>query len=97
MNQRLQKYHQQIRNAWYSDYLQCLQLRQKIFQDRIPIALGELVLLSEDNVEPGKWPLSRVIELIPGKNGIVRVVKVKNKSSRYLRPIIKYSPFHFHS
>lgn len=85
--QMLKKYQQQIRKSWYNDYLQCLQVRTKGFKEQVPISLGELVILKDDNIEQGKWPLARIVELCPGKDGIIRVVKVKTSAGSYLRPV----------
>jgi hypothetical protein len=87
--QMLKKYQQQIRKSWYTDYLQCLQVRTKNYKEQVPISLGELVILKDDNIDQGDWPLARIIELCPGKDGIVRVVRVKTSAGSYLRPVTK--------
>ena len=37
------------------------------------IEVGDVVILQEDGLVPGKWPLSRIMQVHPGKDGIVRV------------------------
>ena len=48
---------------------------------------GDVVLLVEPNAKRGKWPLAREIEAHPGKDGLVRVVKIQNGDSTYMRPV----------
>ena len=53
--------------------------------------IGDVVVLMESNLPRGKWPLGRMIDIFPGKDGIVRVVKVKKKDGLYVRPVAKLS------
>jgi hypothetical protein len=34
--------------------------------------VGDIVLLVDDNLPRGKWNMARVVEVFPGKDGIVR-------------------------
>ncbi|KAJ8969338.1 hypothetical protein NQ314_001807 [Rhamnusium bicolor] len=47
------------------------------------------VLLKEYNTPPLQWPLARVIRVLPGRDGRVRVVEIKTQSGIYTRPITK--------
>ena len=51
--------------------------------------VGELVIVQDDDIKRGKWPLARVIRVMPGRNGIVRVAEIKTRSGVYTRPISK--------
>ena len=53
------------------------------------IALGDLVLVQDEELKRGKWPLARVTKILPGKDDVVRVVEVKTKSGVYTRPVAK--------
>ena len=53
------------------------------------IAVGDVVVLQEDGLVPLKWQLARVMEVHPGRDGIVRVATVKTQSGTYKRPIAK--------
>ncbi|GFR10769.1 integrase catalytic domain-containing protein [Trichonephila clavata] len=66
---------------WSSEYLTLLQSRSKwrIFQKNLDI--GDLVLIKHDNSPPLQWKLEKVTETFPGKDGKVRVVKVKTQTS----------------
>ena len=41
---------------------------------------------------PTKWPLAKIIEVHPGKDGKVRVVTVKTAKGIYKRPVVKMVP-----
>lgn len=45
--------------------------------------------MKEDNVPLSKWCMARVVEVLPGKNGLVRAARVKTKDGFYVRPITK--------
>ena len=51
--------------------------------------VGELVIVQDDDIKRGKWPLARVIRVMPGRDGIVRVAEIKTRSGVYTRPISK--------
>ena len=53
------------------------------------IAVGDLVLLAEDNESPLQWKLGRVMENYTGNDEIVRVCKVKTVTSILIRPVVK--------
>ena len=50
---------------------------------------GDLVLLFEKDLRREKWPLARVEKVMPGKDGVVRVVDVRTKDGIYTRPAAK--------
>ena len=50
---------------------------------------GELVLVRDDASKRGKWPLGRITRVMPGPDGVVRVVEVKTKNGTYTRPVAK--------
>ena len=72
---------------WIRQYLPELQRRQKWLHAKPNVSVGDLVLISDENVPRGLWPLARVIESYPGKDGLVRSVKVKTKNTQLTRPI----------
>ena len=45
------------------------------------------MLISEDNVSVGKWPMARVERLVPGKDGLVRTVILKTPKGRLRGPV----------
>lgn len=53
------------------------------------IQVGTLVLLLEENLPPLPWTLSRVTEVIPAVDGIVRAVVVKRISGLLKKAVDK--------
>ncbi|ENN79945.1 hypothetical protein YQE_03617, partial [Dendroctonus ponderosae] len=70
----------------HKEYLSELQTRVK-WRQTFPnlLEIGALVLLKEDNLHTSKYPLGRVMELIPGSDNIVQVVKMKVRNSQVTR------------
>ena len=60
----LQKLLNHYWKRWKQEYLHQLIVRNKCHKEEIPIKVGDIVLVSEDNVSRGKWPLARVEEVI---------------------------------
>ncbi|GFV93189.1 integrase catalytic domain-containing protein [Trichonephila clavipes] len=56
------------------------------------IQVGDIVLIGDDWKKRLQWPLARVIKLIPGKDGLVRIVKLKTQSCTLIRPIQRVFP-----
>ncbi|GFY60050.1 DUF5641 domain-containing protein [Trichonephila inaurata madagascariensis] len=48
--------------------------------------------VSRDNTKRIEWPLAKVMELYPSKDGSIRLVKVKMKSGEFLRPVLRLIP-----
>ena len=74
---------------WKRDYLITLQIWKKWFTDGPEFKVGNLVLRSEDNERPLEWKIGRIIEVYPGNDSILRVVKVKTTTGEYIRPVAK--------
>ncbi|GFX70900.1 integrase catalytic domain-containing protein [Trichonephila clavipes] len=51
------------------------------------IQMGDIVLIGDKWKKRFQWPLARVIKLIPGKDGLVRTVKLKTQSCTLICPI----------
>ena len=77
---------------WSTDYLASLRKFTKWHSPARNVQVGDVVLLQEDGLLPQKWLLARVIQVHPGKDGIVRVVTVKTKTGTYKRPVTKVAP-----
>lgn len=82
---------------WSREYLHTLQARNKWSRPHIDLAVGDLVIVKTPNVPPATWPLARVLETFPGKDGRVRVAKVKTSSSEFVRPITKLCVIPLHT
>ena len=53
---------------------------------------GDVVLVVSPNTPRGQWPLGRILEVYPGKDGHVRSVRLQVGDKQYLRPIVKVCP-----
>ena len=72
---------------WRGEYLHQLSIRPKWNEERPALSVGDVVLICEDNVSRGKWPMGRIEELFPGKDGLVRTVELKTQKGNLCRPI----------
>ena len=50
---------------------------------------GDIVLVVDSNSPRGHWPLGRILEVLPGADGIVRVAKVYVGKKVSIRPVNK--------
>ena len=66
---------------WKQEYLHHLTVRNKWRKEEPPLQVEDIVLVSEDNVSRGKWPLARVTEVHPGRDGLVRTATVRTEKS----------------
>ncbi len=74
---------------WRREYLPKLTTRSKWRQHTENIKEGQLVLLVDDEDSRKTWSLARITRVIPGDDGVVRVVEVKTKNGLYTRPVAK--------
>ena len=74
---------------WRIEYLLTLQTRSKWHDAQQNLKKGDLVLVSEELLHRGKWPLGIVIEPISGNDGLVRSAKVKFYGTIKTRPVVK--------
>ncbi|XP_071033107.1 uncharacterized protein, partial [Parasteatoda tepidariorum] len=70
-----------LRKRFRKEYLGQLILKQNLKGKNIDISVGEVVLIGDDFKKRLNWPLARVIELIPGKDGKVRTKRAKTPIS----------------
>ncbi|XP_066600040.1 uncharacterized protein [Prorops nasuta] len=90
--QLLTRIQQNFWKRWSREYLHHLQERTKWRGDNENYAVGQLVVIQDDRYPSAKWPLGRILETHPGKDGLVRVVTVKTATTILKRPIVKLSP-----
>ena len=74
---------------WTREYLPILQLRQKWHQRKRNISVKDLVLVCDETLPRGQWPLGLVTEVIQGRDGLVRSCKVRFGGSVKVRPVSK--------
>lgn len=66
-----------------------LQKRGVCPTEKCDLKVGDLVLISDDQVKGVNWPLGRVIEVRPGGDDRVRCAKLKTEEGEVTRPIVK--------
>ncbi|GBM21174.1 hypothetical protein AVEN_226916-1, partial [Araneus ventricosus] len=76
---------------WSLEYLSELQPRKKWRSPQPNLQEGQLVILKEGN-KPLQWNLARINKVIPGEDGLVRVVEVKTAAGVFRRAISKLVP-----
>ena len=68
---------------WSDEYLPALRKHNKWNFPSRNIQVDDIVVLQEDNLVTTKWPLAKVIQVHPGKDGLVRVATVKTSNGIY--------------
>lgn len=93
--QHCSKLRQDFWRKWSHDYLNQLQHRPKWKTSEHNLEIGHLVLVKEDNLPPLEWCLARIIDVMPGPDKRVRVVKIRTNKGEFVRPITKLCPLPF--
>ena len=83
----LQKVLTHFWNRWSKEYLPKLQTRSKWQLEKRPLKLNDVVLITEENTSRPSWPLGRVVELYPSRDGLIRTVKLKTQKGYLVRPV----------
>ncbi|GFV80733.1 reverse transcriptase domain-containing protein [Trichonephila clavipes] len=74
--QKLTKFVLFIWRKWRLDYLNNLQARHKWQFEKENVTPNSMVILKDENL-PCKWTMGRILEIVKGSDGKVRVVKVE--------------------
>lgn len=77
---------------WAGEFLTRLQQRPKWLHPIPPLQKGQLVAIKEDDVAPLQWRLGRILEALPGPDGLVRVARLKTSTKEITRPIHRLCP-----
>ena len=86
---RIQELVRHFWHRWLREWLPGLSARKKWHRERQDVQVGEVVLLISPDTPRGKWPLGRVLEVYPGDDGRVRVVKVQVGQGTLIRSVTK--------
>lgn len=82
----LQQVLQHFWKRWSREYLTQQQQRYKWkCKGETGIKIGDLVVLTEENTPPLKWPMARVVELHPGADNVLRTISVKMSNGAILK------------
>ena len=76
-------------SRWRKEYLQLQQTRQKWTGEKRNARVGDVVLLKEEGAMRSHWPMGRVSEIHPGRDGLVRSVSLQVGRSILKRPVHK--------
>lgn len=87
--QQIQQKLQHFWTRWRREYLNQLQARTKRWKPAIPVEIGKLVIVKDENVPPIRWKMGRIIAVHPGKDDVIRVVTVKTATGEVKRPVEK--------
>jgi hypothetical protein len=90
--QKIQQVRQHFWKRWSREYIVELQQRSKWATSTRPAAVGDIVIVHEDNIPPLCWSLGRIEAVQPGRDGKVRTVSVRTKSGVVKRSVHKLSP-----
>jgi len=74
---------------WRSEYLQTLQIRSRWTKDAPNIEVNDMVVIKDAHAPPLKWRMGRVIEVLPGSDQVVRVVRLRTDTGIVTRPVVK--------
>ncbi len=74
---------------WTREYLPVLQMRQKWQTIKRNLTVDDIVLVVDESLARGYWPLARVVEVTKGRDELVRSVRVKTAKTELVRPIDK--------
>lgn len=72
------------------EYLSTLNTRNKWNEEKGNIAPGDVVLMVDRGNSRGHWPVSQIQEVLPGPDGKVKVVRVRQ--AKIMWPITKLCP-----
>ncbi|GFY20215.1 integrase catalytic domain-containing protein [Trichonephila clavipes] len=84
-----------LRGMCRKEYL--VLLVQKGHKTTRALKVGEIVLIENPNKKRLYWPLGKVIQLIPGRDGKVRTLKLRCSNSEIIRPIQRVFPLEIQS
>ncbi|XP_068737294.1 uncharacterized protein [Montipora capricornis] len=79
---------------WIQEYLPLLSRRPKWTEVVKDLKEDDVVLVLDSKLPRGRWPLGRIIETYPGRDGHTRVAKIQCGASTVVRPIHKLVPLH---
>lgn len=64
-------------SLWYKEYCHQLQVRKKWKQSEPNVKPNQMVFIIEDNETPTQWALGRIINVVEGRDGLVRVANIQ--------------------
>ena len=77
---------------WLREIVARLNISGKWFREKRNVEVGNILLVLDDTVPRGRWPLGRVVAVYPGKDGVVRVVDMQVNGKVYRRSVHRLVP-----
>ncbi|XP_071944630.1 uncharacterized protein [Antedon mediterranea] len=74
---------------WRKEYLPTMQERQKWFNPKRNLEMGDIVLVVDNSLPRNSWLRGRIVESKKDKSGLIRSCTVKTQFSTLNRPIAK--------
>ncbi|XP_033227841.1 uncharacterized protein LOC117179817 [Belonocnema kinseyi] len=87
-----QKIKDALRRRFRNEYLGTLVHNNKNRERHFKVNIDDVVFVQNENTKRLDWPLARVTELIRGKDGNVRVVRLRTANGELIRPIQRIYP-----
>lgn len=89
---RIQELVRHFWSRWMREWLPELNARKKWYRTHRDVQVGDVMLVVSPDTSRGNWPLGRVLEVYPGKDGHVRVAKIQVGEGTLIRPVTKLCP-----
>nr|XP_023028864.1 uncharacterized protein LOC111517041 [Leptinotarsa decemlineata] len=87
----LQKLREILRRRFRNEYLSQLILFNNRKQIR-EVKVGDLVLIENEDLKRLDWPLGIIEKLLVGKDGTIRLVRLRTSNGHLMRPIQRLYP-----
>ncbi|UYV76893.1 hypothetical protein LAZ67_14002313 [Cordylochernes scorpioides] len=86
----------ELKQRFLKEYLGAL-IQKSENIDRRQLKVGDVVLIGQENLKRMFWLKGRIVNLIPGKDGIVRVAHVKTSTGTLIRALQRLHPLEISS
>lgn len=74
---------------WSTDYLNQMRQRTKWNKNTRSVAVGDIVVIKEDNTPPNSWRMGRIESVHPGVDGLTRAVTLRTQTGVTKRNITR--------
>ena len=89
---KVQEIISQVWRRWLREYLPLLSPRSKWTEVVKDLKKDDVVLVLDPKLPRGRWPLGRITDTYPGRDGHTRVAKIQCGTKTVVRPIHKLVP-----
>ena len=89
---RIQELVRHFWTRWMQEWIPALNGRKKWFRTQRDVRIGDVMMILSPDTPRGSWPLGRVLDVYPGKDGHVRVAKLQVGQGTLTRPVNKLCP-----